>query len=181
MDPAKLDAATAFAAKDAETLWPMDRKDGLNSARDQNEPLPWGEVLGPTKPRGKPNGVILRGGRIAAEWGDTRRVDMTFSIAKSYLSILAGLAVAKGLIRSIDDPIRDYSLDAGYEAPQNQSITWRHMLTQTSEWEGSLWDKPDLVDRHRQVGADSDNSKKGPHQTEEHTSDLQSIMRTPKA
>src|SRR3546814_19908612 len=86
MDPAKLDAATAFAAKDAETLWPMDLKDGLNSARDQNEPLPWGEVLGPTKPRGKPNGVILRGGRIVAEWGDTGRVALTFSIPKSYPS-----------------------------------------------------------------------------------------------
>src|SRR3546814_1953451 len=107
MDPAKLDAATAFAAKDAETLWPMDLKDGLNSARDQNEPLPWGEVLGPTKPRGKPNGVILRGGRIVAEWGDTGRVDMKFSIAKIYLSILAGLAVAKGLIRSVAEPIRE--------------------------------------------------------------------------
>ena len=38
-----------------------------------------------------------------------------------------------------------------------------HLLTQTSEWEGTLWDKPDLVDRNRQVGPGTDNSRKGEH------------------
>ena len=56
-------------------------------------------MLGPVEPRGGPNGLVIRGGRIAVEWGDTERVDMTFSIAKSYLSVLAGVAVDRGLIR----------------------------------------------------------------------------------
>src|SRR3546814_15099296 len=55
MDPAKLDAATAFAAKDAETIWPMDLQAGLNSAQNQHEPLPSGEVLGPATPTGQRN------------------------------------------------------------------------------------------------------------------------------
>ena len=36
-------------------------------------------------------------------------------------------------------------------------------MQQTSEWEGTLWDKPDLIDRNRQVGAGADNSRKGQH------------------
>ena len=65
------------------------------------------EVLGPVKPREDPNGLVIRHGYIAAEWGDTARSDMSFSIAKSYLSIVAGLAVAAGLIRDLDDPVSD--------------------------------------------------------------------------
>ena len=75
--------------------------------------------------------------------------------------MLAGVALANGLIRSVDDPMRDYALDDGFDAPHNAAITWRHMLHQSSEWEGTLWDKPDLVDRNRQVGVGADHSRKG--------------------
>jgi len=161
-DAGRLSAAVAFA-QSAETPWPRDLSRGLASDPATREPPPWNEVLGPTRDRGAPNGLILRGGRIAAEWGDTLRADMTFSIAKSYLSILTGIAVARGLIRDVDDAMREYALDDGFESTRNRNITWRHMLTQTSEWEGTLWDKPDLVDRNRQVGVGSDNSRKGTH------------------
>jgi CubicO group peptidase (beta-lactamase class C family) len=162
MDGERLAEATAFA-EDAETDWPRDLSKGLAAGTNTLEPPPWNKVLGPTKDRGGPNGLILRGGRIVAEWGDTGRCDMTFSIAKSYLSILAGVAVAQGLIRDVDDPVRDYALDDGFDSEQNRTITWRQLLQQTSEWEGTLWDKPDLVDRNRQVGPGSDNSRKGTH------------------
>ena len=162
MDAEKLDDAVAFA-ESAETPWPTDLSKGLNVETGTNEPPPWNKVLGPTKDRGGPSGLILRGGKIVAQWGDPGRVDMTFSIAKSYLSILTGVAVARGLIRDVDDPVRDYALDDGFDSPQNRDITWRHLLHQTSEWEGTLWDKPDLVDRNRQVGVGSDNSRKGTH------------------
>ena len=162
-DPANLSTAVEFAQHDAETSWPIDLSQGLASSGDDTEPPPWNEVLGPTKPRSKPNGLLIRHGNIVAEWGDTQRVDMTFSIAKSYLAVLTGIAVDRGLIKCVDDPVRKYALDAGFEHPQNQSITWRHLLHQTSEWQGSLWDKPDLIDRNRQVGANADNSNKGKH------------------
>jgi CubicO group peptidase (beta-lactamase class C family) len=110
-------------------------------------------VLGPVRERGGPNGLIVRHGYVAADWGDTERADMTFSVAKSYLAVLAGLAVARGLIRSIDDRVHDYALDEGFAAAQNRAITWRHLLEQTSEWQGVLWDKPDSIDHNRDVGA----------------------------
>ena len=41
--------------------------------------------------------------------------------------------------------------DGGFDAPQNRPITWEHLLTNTSEWEGTLFGKPDLVDRNREL------------------------------
>jgi CubicO group peptidase (beta-lactamase class C family) len=117
-----------------------------------DEPPALDDVLGPVRPRGGPNGLIIRRGEIVAEWGDTARADMTFSVAKSYLAVLAGLALARRLIRDIDDPVRDYALDDGFESAQNRSITWRHLLQQTSEWQGTLWGKADTIDHNRDVG-----------------------------
>jgi CubicO group peptidase (beta-lactamase class C family) len=117
-----------------------------------DEPPAPDDVLGPVEPRGGPNGLVLRRGFIAAEWGDTARVDMTFSVAKSYLAVLAGLAVDRGLIRDVDDPVHSYGLDDGFDSAQNRPITWRHLLQQTSEWQGSLWGKPDSIDHNRDVG-----------------------------
>jgi hypothetical protein len=34
-----------------------------------------------------------------------------------------------------------------FETPHNRTITWDHMLRQTSDWEGTLWGKPDWADR----------------------------------
>ena len=109
-------------------------------------------MLGPVRPRGGPNGLVLRAGVIVAEWGDTTRADMTFSVAKSYLAALAGIAVGRRLIRSLDDPVREAAPDAAFDSAQNRAITWRHLLTQTSEWQGTLWDKPDTIDHNRDVG-----------------------------
>ena len=50
---------------------------------------PFSDLIGPTKNRGDSNGIILKDGYIVAEWGDTRRVDMTFSVTKTYLSTTA--------------------------------------------------------------------------------------------
>jgi hypothetical protein len=49
--------------------------------------------------------LILHKGSVLARWGDTQQVDFTFSVAKSYLSLLAGIAVADGLIRELDEPV----------------------------------------------------------------------------
>ena len=34
-----------------------------------------------------------------------------------------------------------------FEAPHNQQIKWDHLLRQTSDWQGTLWGKPDWADR----------------------------------
>src|ERR1043165_1067103 len=111
-----------------------------------DEPPAPDDVLGPVRPRGGPNGLIVRGGFVVAEWGDTRRCDMTFSVAKSYLAVLAGLALSRGLIRSLDDRAGDYALDDGFPSAQNREITWRHLLQQTSEWQGTMWRQAATLD-----------------------------------
>ena len=102
--------------------------------------------------------VQLRG-EVVARWGDTRQVDFTFSVAKSYLSLLAGIAVADGLIGELDEPVRLTVRDGGFEGPHNGAITWRHLLQQTSEWEGTLFGKSDIVDRNRNLAVEGKGRK----------------------
>ena len=161
-DAGRLADAIAYANAH-ECDWPhsmyLDSGEYVGTAYVQEKP-PYNTVIGEVRPRGGVNGVILRGGRIVAEWGDTRRTDMTFSCAKSYIALVAGLAFDRGLI-SLDDRVADTVPDDGFVSPHNGAITWRHLLQQTSEWQGTLWDKPDSVDHNRQVGLGNDNSRKG--------------------
>ncbi|HEU0218551.1 MAG TPA: serine hydrolase [Stellaceae bacterium] len=160
------DAAARLAAEN-EIKWSRDL--AVEIPRQFEEQPPWNEVLGPVRPRGGPNGLVLRGGQIVAQWGNTRQIDQTFSVAKSYLSILAGLAVDRGLIRDVREPVArtpgvNWGDDSGFEGSHNSKITWHHLLQQTSEWEGTLWDKPDLIDRNRVAGGvGSRGAKKGTH------------------
>jgi len=68
---------------------------------------------------------------------------MTFSVAKSYLAVLAGLAVSDGLISSVDQPVGATVRGPWFASAHNARITWRHLLHQASEWQGELWGKPD--------------------------------------
>src|SRR5215510_12082413 len=125
---------------------------------------PFGDAIGPIKDRGDTTGLIVHKGYIVAEWGEPSRVDMTHSVTKSFLSSIIGVAHDKGMIRSIDDlarddvaPIQIYNPAPGnraermgasdlvylFDTPHNRTITWNHLLRQTSDWEGTLWGKPD--------------------------------------
>ena len=117
---------------------------------------PYHDVLGPTKKRGGPAGMILKDGYVVAQWGDTKRVDMTFSVTKSYLSTVAGLAIDAGLIRNVNDPIKDYVWDKTYDGAHNSKISWAHMLTQSSDWSGSMFGAPDWTDRPPREGGVDD-------------------------
>jgi CubicO group peptidase (beta-lactamase class C family) len=156
----QLAEAVTFA-QDNEIGWSCNIDDQLGNG--EFEPPPWNEVLGPTTPRGGPAGLILRHGKVVATWGDIARADMTFSVAKSVLAVLTGLALDDGLIGDVHEPVAKTALDDGFTTAQNRDITWHHLLQQTSEWEGTLWSKPDLIDRHRQLGIGADNSRKGQH------------------
>src|SRR5262249_22200118 len=149
----QLKEAIVFA-KSAESKWPYSLRmpDGqFATTYDFGEKAPDNEVLGPVTPRGAHAGIVYRGGKLFAEWGDTARADMTFSVAKSYLALVAGLALGDGLIRSLDDKAGDYALDDGFTSAQNRNITWRHLLDQTSEWQGTLFGKEDRIDHKRLV------------------------------
>lgn len=127
---------------------------------------PHGEPVGPFTVRGPQTGLIVYRGYIVAEWGDPYKVDMTFSVSKSFLSTTVGLAWDRGLIGDVDDLVRRYMppvvLDHGdgepgdesgrrskllFESEHNRTITWDHLLRQTSDWEGTLWGKPEWADR----------------------------------
>ena len=132
MDPALLEQAVAFA-KTQESKMPRDFSTQVQT---------FGALLGPLpKERGETNGIVIRHGYIVAEWGDTGRIDPTYSVAKSFLSTVLGLTLDRGMIKSIDDRVGDNIKDGGYDSPHNARITWRHHANQTSEWEGSMWGK----------------------------------------
>ncbi len=127
---------------------------------------PHGEPVGPFTVRARQTGLIVHKGYIIAEWGDPHKVDNTFSVSKSFLSTTVGLAYDRGLIRDVHDLVRPYvapivleSEDGEpkdqngrrpkllFESDHNRKITWDHLLRQTSDWEGTLWGKPEWADR----------------------------------
>jgi CubicO group peptidase (beta-lactamase class C family) len=148
MDRAGLQAAVAYATRHLTTQIPEDPGVYLT---ERFQGIPYQDIVGPTTPRGGVNGIVLKSGYIVAEWGDTDREDMTFSVTKSYLSTVAGVAWDDGLIDDLDEPIGDYVTDGPFASEHNSAITWHNLLQQTSEWEGTLWGKPDIADRREGI------------------------------
>jgi CubicO group peptidase (beta-lactamase class C family) len=130
---------------------------------------PFGEAAGPFKVRGGAAGMIVRKGYIVAEWGDPDRVDVTYSVTKSFVTTTVGLAFDRKMIRDITDPVRGYMAPVvaqkgapgafevlePFELEHNRKITWEHLLRQTSDWQGTLWGKPDWADRFPQNAPDT--------------------------
>jgi CubicO group peptidase (beta-lactamase class C family) len=167
MNPAGIQAAVEHALASENTRNARDQEFAHQTSFARE---PYGEGVGPFKVRGGPAGMIVKNGYIVAEWGDTRRVDMTYSVSKSFLSTTIGLLWQDGLIASLDDPVAWYmaptDVPAGdgepgvdrnafgkpdpatlFESEHNRKITWDDLLRQTSDWEGTLWGKPDWADR----------------------------------
>jgi CubicO group peptidase (beta-lactamase class C family) len=117
---------------------------------------PYHRLAGPVKERGGPAGIILKNGYIVAKWGDIERVDMTFSVTKSYLSTVAGLALDAGLISDIHEPVSQYVWDGTFEGQHNRRISWSHLLDQSSDWSGELFGMHDWADRPPREGGIDD-------------------------
>jgi CubicO group peptidase (beta-lactamase class C family) len=165
MDPARLAEAIAFAvASESKAPRNLELAHYQTFGRE-----PFGQAVGPFKERGASAGIVVRRGYLVAEWGDTARVDMAFSVTKSFLSSVVGLAYDRKMIRSLQDRVREYTapvqslapnhgrgraeslgepqLLEPFETEHNRQITWEHLLRQTSDWEGTLWGKPEWADR----------------------------------
>jgi CubicO group peptidase (beta-lactamase class C family) len=143
MDAALLRQAVEFAiANDTRAPRDLALNHRLTQARE-----PDNAPIGPFKERGDPTGLVIRSGYIVAEWGDPDRVDMTFSVTKSFLSTVVGLAVDRGLIRDVSDRVQPYVPLDEFASTHNRTVTWDHLLRQTSDWEGTLWGKADWADR----------------------------------
>jgi CubicO group peptidase (beta-lactamase class C family) len=145
------DEAIAWAQAH-ETPWPRDPDDpGGGWGLFRNDPPPWNRLLGPVSARGPVSGVVWRAGQVLARWGEPQRVDLTFSVAKTYLALLAGVAFDRGLLPDVHEPVIARVPGIGFEGAHNAAITWHQLLQQTSEWEGTLFGIPDQVDRYRTV------------------------------
>ena len=132
MDAAKIEAAIKFAEA-RETNWPRDFS---------TQEKIFGTLLGPIpKSRAGTNGVIVRHGYIVAEFGDTSNVAPTYSVAKSMLATVAGIAVRDRLITNLNAPVGLQVKDGGYDSPQNAKVTWKNHLQQVTEWQGEMWGK----------------------------------------
>jgi CubicO group peptidase (beta-lactamase class C family) len=138
MDPARLAEALRYAEA-SPTTRAIDFSDQEKT---------FGALLGsvPTR-RAATNGVVIHNGYVVGSFGDPTAVDPTYSVAKSVLATVTGVAVRDGLIR-VEDPVRLTVKDGGYDSPRNAQVTWAMHLQQESEWEGALWGKAhDFVGR----------------------------------
>ena len=67
-------------------------------------------------------------------WGDfsADRMATIFSVSKSINSLMCGIAIDDGYIRSIDDPVTDYLPELKKKDPMWQKLTIRHLLDMRS-------------------------------------------------
>jgi CubicO group peptidase (beta-lactamase class C family) len=142
-------------ARAHEVPWPRDP--AAEPARwgvHHDDPPPYNRLRGPVHARGPVSGVVWQHGREIGAWGEADRADLTFSVAKSYLALLAGVAHGRGLLPDVHEPVVERVPGIGFDSPHNRPITWAMLLQQTSEWQGSCFGIPDTVDRWRVVGLD---------------------------
>jgi CubicO group peptidase (beta-lactamase class C family) len=151
LDKAKLEEAIEYSIKNEATS----NKNLAEAIPGQfRSEAPYNNLIGPTQTRAGASGVVIRHGYVAASWGDTERADMTFSVTKSFISAVVGLAYDRKLIRNVHDRVAGYmpkGVDL-FTAEHNAPITWDHLLRQTSDWYGELWGKPDWADRPQENG-----------------------------
>jgi CubicO group peptidase (beta-lactamase class C family) len=134
LDQAALDAAVQFA-QTRESTRAMDFSD---------QERIFGSMLGSVPNiRAKTNGLVIYKGYVVAEFGDTTWADPTYSVAKSMMATVAGIAVRDGKIASLDEPVGRTVKDGGYDSPRNALVTWKMHLQQETEWEGTMFSKKD--------------------------------------
>lgn len=149
--------AMARAALAAPCVWPSDVRAVIEG--ESFDPPPWNVVIGTVEDRGAPAGALIRDGVLEESWGDIDRADMAFSVTKSYIGVLAAVALDRGLISDFNDPVSARVEDPAFASVRNRTVTWRQLLDQTSEWEGTLFRIPHTVDRDRQLAPTEDRSR----------------------
>jgi len=158
--PAEVDATQTWSsiaerAQAHEVPWPRDpAADPARWGVHHDDPPPYNRLRGPVHARGPQSGVVWQHGRELAAWGEPERADLTFSVAKTYLALLAGLARRDGLLGDLDEPVVVRVPGIGFDEGPARTITWSQLLNQTSEWEGHCFGLPDTVDRWRKVAQD---------------------------
>ncbi|MGY1605718.1 serine hydrolase [Geodermatophilus sp. SYSU D00700] len=91
--------------------------------------------------------LVLRGDELLVErypgGGSRESVQTSFSVAKSVLSTLVGIAIERGEIGGLDDPVTAYVPELLDRDPDAARITLRHLVTMSSglayEEQGLPW------------------------------------------
>ncbi len=94
--------------------------------------------------------IVLHGDRLLYEGysngSDRTDVQTSFSVAKSFVATLVGIAVDEGFLDSLDDRVVDHVPELVEHDPRFREITIRHLITMSSGLsfdEGSSpWDDP---------------------------------------
>ncbi len=149
MDTTRLEKAIETAIAH-EVNWTRE-PDGEPWGVHQTERPPWNRLLGPVHERGGVSGAIWQHGKPVTSWGEPDRADLTFSVAKTYLALLAGVAHAQGLLPDVHEPVGARLKGIGFDDAHNARVTWHHLLQQTSEWSGECFGIPDQVEHYRQL------------------------------
>ena len=99
-----------------------------------------------TSERAAANGLVILHGRVVAEWGDTRHVDMTHSVTKSFLSTVVGLfSAADPADRPAVTWWSQYTTDAGHHAGGPRSPIGLDALRDCDRRLGAFLDHLDRV------------------------------------
>jgi CubicO group peptidase (beta-lactamase class C family) len=121
-------------------------------AGDEASPLPAGEEIDPPAPPSGPEDdrafdeflrgtgtlgfVVLDDDLLVYEryfgGADRQTRQTSFSVAKSFLSTLIGIAIDEGLIGSVTDPVTEYLPALSERDPRFERITLRDLLTMSS-------------------------------------------------
>lgn len=80
--------------------------------------------------------IVIHDGKVLYEnyFNDTRRdsIVTSFSVAKSFVSALIGIAIEEGFIHSVDDPVTTYLPELAERDERFNAITIRHLLLMAS-------------------------------------------------
>jgi CubicO group peptidase (beta-lactamase class C family) len=104
--------------------------------------------------------LVVHGGRVVYERyaGDSgpRTLETSFSVAKSFVSTLVGIAIDEGRIGSVEDPVTRYVPELAARDRRFEQITLRNLLTMSSglRYEESSFPSPRGDDTSTYYGVD---------------------------
>lgn len=89
--------------------------------------------------KGPPGGRILAGVVVPPTWNGVTAPPAASGVAAPPSAAVPAAGVAYDAFEVIDL----------FASEHNRLITWEHLLRQSSDWQGTLWGKPDWADRPR--------------------------------
>jgi CubicO group peptidase (beta-lactamase class C family) len=104
--------------------------------------------------------VVVHRGRVVFEryYGDSgpKTLETSFSVAKSFVSTLVGIAIDEGRIGSVDDPVTRYVPELAVRDPRFKQVTLRDLLTMSSglRYQESSFPSPRGDDTYTYYGVD---------------------------